>query len=798
MGLKSIAIPGLIGGVSQQVPSMRHPTQSAWEENTDATLLEGLRKRPPLEWVSLLPITADDGGSALTGGTDEDSFFHVMDYGVDGRFLLVVRKSASLLPLVFNLETGAACSVVAPGGAAYLSCTTPRDALRAVTVADYTFLVNRTVTVGTATTDTFVNPTNTAYIHVRAAAPVANISAKIDGIQGSYATAGVPNLTVAVMTAGLRTALAAALGAGYTVTAPIENVVKVVKASGAITAMEAWDDAGNSLIQLLNNGVTKYADLPARFEAGYRVLVQGTADNNDDDYFVEWNGTRWVEARQPGLPDTLNPSTMPWTLKRTGTSSFTLEAATWDRRVVGGDTTNPLPKFAGTVITDVAFVRNRLLFLSPSAVSLSASGRYFRWFAETARTVLDGDPINLESPSSGSTRFDWATTFNEAVLVFGPNQQFAVAGGEVMSPRTASLTPVSAYEVASDIRPVFTGSRMLFAAPRSQLFCAVKSYRASADRVGNEAEDITAHVAEYIPRSLRALAVSATAQRIVAVPRSEGALYLFRYEEDDSGTFTQRAWTRLVLGPGQVPLAAYWVDQRLFVALHHTENLDGTTRRHVSLEVLDLSREHAWQSLPYTPRLDRLVTVTPTYDSANDRTLFTVPYRSAGTMELYRLASDAADPVKFTATKLFDTGPSTMRLAVPGDIRLAGALFFTGRVYSMLYRFTPMQLSDSNGAPVEAARVRVRQVSVAYQQTGYFQAEVTPYLRATYTYPLSGRVVGVPGLGLGQAPISSGTLQVPVGTRPFDSVVELKSDSFYPCRFPSAEWVADIQLRASR
>ncbi len=49
--LVSDSVPSLINGVSQQPPSLRLPSQVGEQINAHSSEVDGLRKRPPLEFL---------------------------------------------------------------------------------------------------------------------------------------------------------------------------------------------------------------------------------------------------------------------------------------------------------------------------------------------------------------------------------------------------------------------------------------------------------------------------------------------------------------------------------------------------------------------------------------------------------------------------------------------------------------------------------------------------------------------------------------------------------------------------
>lgn len=140
MALVSYSIPSLWNGVSQQPASLRNVTQAENQINGLATIAEGLRKRPPTQHVARL--TSNPVGSA---------FMHVINRDTSERYVIVITNGDLE---AYNLNTGATVVVNFPDGKSYLSSTDALQGFSAVTVADYTFIVNKEVTCTTDGTTT--------------------------------------------------------------------------------------------------------------------------------------------------------------------------------------------------------------------------------------------------------------------------------------------------------------------------------------------------------------------------------------------------------------------------------------------------------------------------------------------------------------------------------------------------------------------------------------------------------------------------------------------------------------------
>ena len=133
MSLVSGAIPNFISGVSQQAFSLRLASQADLQVNGWPSVVTGLDKRPPFEH-----------GALLAGTYDENAYVHLINRDSVEQYAVVVAGGDLR---VFRLADGSEVSVAFPDGKGYL---TGSD-FSAVTVADFTFLVNRQVVTAMAT-----------------------------------------------------------------------------------------------------------------------------------------------------------------------------------------------------------------------------------------------------------------------------------------------------------------------------------------------------------------------------------------------------------------------------------------------------------------------------------------------------------------------------------------------------------------------------------------------------------------------------------------------------------------------
>ena len=140
------SVPNLAQGVSQQPDNLRYPGQCDEQINAWATVVEGLKKRPNTNYVKNL----DTDGTA-------NIFTHFVKRDETNQYAIVVSLGNVSLGTpagvsAYDVSLGTSIPVTVTSIAnSYLSLgtsvTDPLNDLRALTVADYTFLVNKRKTV---------------------------------------------------------------------------------------------------------------------------------------------------------------------------------------------------------------------------------------------------------------------------------------------------------------------------------------------------------------------------------------------------------------------------------------------------------------------------------------------------------------------------------------------------------------------------------------------------------------------------------------------------------------------------
>lgn len=165
-------ISSLLNGVSQQPAIARLPSQLEAQEDCWSNLVTGLARRPPIRHLAKIA-----GTSSANVASYANCIGHSVNRDDIERYTIVIRNGAIA---VYDTVTGVAKTVSTPNGTAYLSTTNPQQDLRVLTVGDYTFIVNRTITV--AMTDEVA----TSYTFAGTVAKMSELAAHNDANIGRY------------------------------------------------------------------------------------------------------------------------------------------------------------------------------------------------------------------------------------------------------------------------------------------------------------------------------------------------------------------------------------------------------------------------------------------------------------------------------------------------------------------------------------------------------------------------------------------------------------------------------------
>ena len=777
--LISSSIPNFVNGVSQQPFTLRLNSQGEVQENGLSTVSQGLKKRPPSQHLKKIQNTPLG-----------DCYIHTINRDVDERYVAVFTDGDLK---IYGID-GTTKTVSFPDGKAYLGASLPSTAFSAITVADYTFIVNKGVTVATDSTLTSSRPYE-ALVNIKAGNYGKTYKIIINGsVAASYTT---PDGSSSSHTASISTDyIAAQLYSGISVSGISKSVANSTIYLSSTTSdftLATEDGFNNGAMVGIKDRLQKFSDLPANPSVdGVVVEISGTGSGETatqpfDSYFVQFstnNGTSgvgvWTECPAPGILSSLSAATMPHVLIREADGTFTFKRATYSSRIVGDLTSNPFPSFVGKNIADVFFYRNRLGLLSDESVIFSQAGKYFNFMRTTVTQLLDSDPIDVNASHTKVSLLKHAVPFNKQLLLFSDQTQFVIEAGELLTPKSIGIKVTTEFPCNTGAKPVGIGKNVYFAVDKGE-WSSVREYFADVNSFTNDSMDITGHLPKYIPSGIFRIS-SAPNEDILTALSSEdrSSIYVYKYFWANNDKL-QSAWSKWTFGSDTSILNAEFIDSSLYLVVNRS---DGVFLEKVTVSLGDIGTDE-----PYTVHLDRKValssgalTYASGYTTINLTTLGYTP--SIGNYQVV-----VKDHATMKPGEILDVIWDGTNAKVKGDI--TGAVLAFGRKYNFKYGLSTITVRTSQATGGQKSdtegRLQLRKIAFNYSDAGYFKASVTPSGRDTYTYVFSGKTLGESAV-VGRYSVSSGRFLMPIVSRNIGTSIVLENDSPLPSSFLSADW----------
>lgn len=298
----------------------------------------------------------------------------------------------------------------------------------------------------------------------------------------------------------------------------LPDIDKVYKHVGlANVKLELTDSAGGTLTDTFKNECKSFSDLPLVAPHGYYMKVIGDTSSNEDDYYIEFVTEEkkqgelgkgyWKECAKLGEDVGFIDNTMPHILKITD-DGIMVETALWEKRKAGDRETNPAPDIVDKQIKDIVFYKNRLGLLTDDGITFSESKRFFNFFATTATTMLDSDPVSVAISGTKADVLKYAVSYMEALFLYSNASMYALEHGEVLSNSSAAIKPVIQFDTNMSARPVVCDTSIYYTGQKGE-HVRVREYKPSSqtDTYGYS-NDITSHIPRYIKQGTYKICVS--------------------------------------------------------------------------------------------------------------------------------------------------------------------------------------------------------------------------------------------------------------------------------------------------
>lgn len=202
-------IPNFINGISQQPAALHLPSQGAAMNDCYPTIAKGLQKRPPTEFVA-----------KISNSQSDDTFVHMINHDVTERRVAIFDCSDTPKIRVFDFD-GNAQTVTFTAGTSYVPAT-PSHNMVALTVADHTFVVNKSQTVAKDTGTVAIRPYE-ALISIGTIQPDTTVKVRVteSGVGTTTATLAISDtdpseLDTNYVAGQIQASLASGLGANFT------------------------------------------------------------------------------------------------------------------------------------------------------------------------------------------------------------------------------------------------------------------------------------------------------------------------------------------------------------------------------------------------------------------------------------------------------------------------------------------------------------------------------------------------------------------------------------------------------
>jgi len=598
----------------------------------------------------------------------------------------VTAEATALSDLEDEIDNCAITSIPADG---YLNGATADD-IEVLTLNDYTFVLNKAKTVAMTANTTDDKPFE-AFVVLQVVG-TGHYRILLDGTERATHNAGTGGDVDSILddlvtdidgiTFGTTTFNATRVGPGIYISADAAFTIQVVGGPGD-TAMTAFQDT-----------VPNVSDLPLQCRNGYKVRVVNSLDVDVDDMYVEFvtdgsatygPGT-WEESNGWGITYELDPLTLPHQLVRQADGSFAFDPITWEDRIIGDLETNPNPSFVGTTINNLFFYRNRLGFLSNDAVILSKAGDYFNFFATTALSVTDDDPIDINASSVKPVNLRFVRPVSVGLVLFSDTEQFILStDSDILSPRTSKINGLSSYECDGDVEAAALGTSIAFVS-KTPLYSRLYEITRVSTTEPPVMVDQTQYVPELVPSTIDSMIASSALSLVSMGTVGSSTVYQYRFVQqgDQRGANTWYRWD----------LTGTLLNQFFDISTYYAVVANGND---VYVQSYDLtqSSDEGFLTLPTGEKTDvclDLWNVNPyrTYDDDDDTTRIFLPYNevSGGTFSVVLLgryigASDALTSASVGAV-LYPTVEGTAGayyVDINGDYR--GRDLIVGYTYDM-------------------------------------------------------------------------------------------------------------------
>lgn len=772
MTLVRDTVANFIGGVSQQPDKLMYPNQSKDLINYIPSPSVGLKDRPPSEHIARLSDSLNNVHPLCHTIIKENEEYEVLISG-DGTIK------------VFDLKGNEKEVKIATGCKDYIKTKNPLEDLYAITIADYTFILNKTV-ITKLLNKTYPNPfPQSALIFVRQGNYTTDHMVAVNGENvGSYTSTSDLNTTKTNSIAEeLRKQMAEHMEEDQWIIRRHSSVLLLQNRAGHTFTITTEDSNGNNDLYAFYKSADALNLLPTVAPDGFILKITGEDVNKADDYYVQFETAdgsgfgqgSWKECCSPNIKYKIDPTTMPHALIRQADGTFEFKTIDWTDRGAGDEETAPTPSFIGNTIQDIFTHKGRLAFLSVDKSIYSDTQDIFSFFKKTTLTELDTDPIDVGS-NSKMVLLKHHLPFNEELLLFSESSAFSIKGGDVFSNSTATIDLTMEYPCSKFVKPINAGGNGYFLFENGDYSRVMEIYVTSNYSV--DARDITEQVSAYLPKDMYKIAGSTANSIACFLTKAEtDSIYVYNYYYS-SEQKAQSAWSKWKFNNAKI-LNADFHNNWLYLVMQYEDG--------IYLERMNFTPKNKEENLDYLFYLDRKLYVKAdklVIDEDEETTTFTLPYTPVNTLTVL---NKQGFPLDYTIAD------KSVTVSGKHNYLIVGNTFTSLWKMPLIY----YRQQTQNGTKVVEGILMLREINLCYADTGYFKISVIPKYSTNITseFEFTGKNVGLKSATLGEINISSATFPLPIIARNEEITIKIKNDSYLPSCFLSLEWLGDLIIR---
>jgi len=545
----------------------------------------------------------------------------------------------------------------------------------------------------------------------------------------------------------------------------------------------------SELLNVVAGEVLTVDDLPRQCKDGFVVKVQNSAAEEDDYYlkFIANNGFDgegvWEECVLPGAKTNFDAGTMPLQLVRTNSTTFTLSQVAWEGAEVG-DTgvggTNPQASFVGKTINKMVFFRNRLAMLSDENVILSRPGNFFNFWARTAISFSNVDPIDLSASSEYPAIIYDAIQVNTGLVLFSKNQQFMLTtDSDLFNPNTAKINRLASYNFNFKTNPVNLGTTIGFLdnANKYSRFFEMSQVRREGEPDVVEQSKV---VSQLFENDLKLISNSRENGLVLFSEEDQSVLYGYRYFTSGNERILQ-AWFQWTL-TGTIRYHCM-LDDALYVVVRNN-NKDQLLKYSIKL---DDNGHFVTAGEDYPIHLDHCTSVTTgggTYNSTTGKTTFAKPTGFESSNDIAAYDTDSGTNLG----RFADVTINGSNLEITGN--WSGETFLIGYQFEMQVELPKIFFTYRSGSATRKdtrADLVIHRVKFNFGQVGLYNMEVNRSGKPLFNQVVESTIADdYNANNIGFVPDISGT--IPCYERNKNLIITVKSKHPSPATIVSYQW----------